>query len=955
MADPFSTVTTPELPALLQTDGSELVAVWRNGRLSKMPQRDLRGTKTFSGPGAPPYDASRLFTMQVSINDRWRNTTTRDEYKLTSLDPVTWDFDGNVGGKDGAKGEPGAGISPKGQFANASDLPSTGQPGDLYVAVADDTAVPPAFLAGDGAMYVAMGGTFGPSNRYRNIGPFRGEQGPPGPGTSVTSVASVAIPANTNVVDLGGGRCAPANPANAAHRGKLLGLVLAPVAQGGTATIQTYGPIENTSGSFVVNDTLFIALNGGLTNVPPTAPTYVWRQVVGKSATVSDIVYAPGEASVIQDAATAIVLPTGGFASKATSAEAVAGAIEGKWIDPAGLQAALSVTGRHFGMAPFGAIGDGIADDTQAVAAAYAAGVYKGAPGKTYLVSALPAITAANAFIDQSGTTFRLKPGALNSDADALARLAGPNILWAAPTFDGNQTARTTAPTGSPLLVSLNNCPGLVCYGLHVLNSPSRGFAADGISGRLTDFRCEGNAGLGAEFNRCGRVLVSQFAFNRNGCGFKKTKANPADTAHDFVGFGVAVRYRSEVHFVNGEARLNGRDGINFNQGSSGSVAGKVIVDSNDDGGITIASDMVGSGIPGDGERCHDIVVGPDVETHNSYCSGVAIYQPGDNIIVRGRHRNNHRNAGALTGSSSYWNGVYVAGSSSHVVIDVDAYDDRPDGLVTAASVSGSDVTLTVSGATFNPTLYPVVATYDQVGAFRGFGKLTNASPSLRATAFEGVDVTQIASGWLVTAAVQHNGVMCDNGVTALVDVRGYGFHYGTTPALQGRSLVSGAYASGQNVIARSRSRGRELLVNPTFDGDLSGVTANVPGGGDAVRETGNNRRSPGSLKLIAGTSDAMADLGLVSGFQSYVNGSHVDVSVLALSPTGGAKLQLFWQVSGATFNTDDVADRSTTWQTLRIGADIPPDATNVIIRLFTPAGRAAWFDEASFTVALID
>lgn len=184
MADLFQTVTTPELPALSQVDGSELVAVWRNGRLTKMPQQALRGTKMFSGASTPPYETSRIASLQISVNDRWRNTTTRDEYKLTSLAPVTWELDGNVGGAPGAKGEPGAGISPKGQFATASDLPSAGLPGDLYVATANDTADPPAFLAGDGAMYVATGGTFGPGNKYRNIGPFRG---PPG----VTTVAGL--------------------------------------------------------------------------------------------------------------------------------------------------------------------------------------------------------------------------------------------------------------------------------------------------------------------------------------------------------------------------------------------------------------------------------------------------------------------------------------------------------------------------------------------------------------------------------------------------------------------------------------------------------------------------------------------------------------------------------------------------------------------------------------------
>jgi len=178
-------------------------------------------------------------------------------------------------------------------------------------------------------------GERGATGRDGAAGP-PGRVGPPGAGTTRTAVAAGPIPARTNVVDVGDGRCAPADPSNANHAGKLLGFVAGFVAPEGTATIVAIGSIQNASGDFSGGDALFIDDGstggpiGGLTN---RAPTSGWTQPLGSATTSSDIIYQPGPWGLLSDG-TPLVLAAGGTAPQASDA-AAAQAVAGQWLDPA--------------------------------------------------------------------------------------------------------------------------------------------------------------------------------------------------------------------------------------------------------------------------------------------------------------------------------------------------------------------------------------------------------------------------------------------------------------------------------------------------------------------------------------------------------------------------------------------------------------------------------------------
>jgi hypothetical protein len=202
----IATVTVDNLPPIGGVTGDEQIAVYRGGKLGKMPQSALRGTRTFSDPTAPPTAPSVLMPLALVLNDRWRNTATGDEWKVTALSPIAWTPDGNVSGPPGASNVQG----------------------------------PP------------------------------GATGPRGPdGKTISRIASVTILDNSAVVGDLAGRCVPADPANLSHRGRLLGVVKAGGAPGATITIQTIGDLDGVTGAFGALAPLFIAADGTLTATPP--------------------------------------------------------------------------------------------------------------------------------------------------------------------------------------------------------------------------------------------------------------------------------------------------------------------------------------------------------------------------------------------------------------------------------------------------------------------------------------------------------------------------------------------------------------------------------------------------------------------------------------------------------------------------------------------------------------
>lgn len=273
------TVTVPELPLVSAPTGDELIAVWDQGRLSRIPQGALRGTRTYSGPSAPPSTPSEIMALSPTpvLSDRWRHTETGDEWKVTSLDPFVWEPDGNVKGADGVSSEPG----------------------------------PPG-------------------------GP--GERGPAGPsGRTLTKLAGQNIPNWCAVILDGADMFRLADPSNPAHRQRVVGVVPEGVLSTFATIAQTAGDVKGPEGGFAANAPLFVGAGGILT---PTPPASGWRQIVATAVSSNQIVVALGEARVVADEGTALIVPSG-FAAPATSDDVAAGQDANKFVTPQALAAPL--------------------------------------------------------------------------------------------------------------------------------------------------------------------------------------------------------------------------------------------------------------------------------------------------------------------------------------------------------------------------------------------------------------------------------------------------------------------------------------------------------------------------------------------------------------------------------------------------------------------------------------
>lgn len=135
-------------------------------------------------------------------------------------------------------------------------------------------------------------------------------------GTAGSATASTQIPASTFVVDNGDGTCSVADPTNANHRGRVLGLVAAATAAGAIATYQAYGQIENVAGTFSAGGSLFIGDGttsrlGSITATVPNLTTSAWLQTVGSATSASSINLLLGEPGLIQNGPVSVQPPTG--------------------------------------------------------------------------------------------------------------------------------------------------------------------------------------------------------------------------------------------------------------------------------------------------------------------------------------------------------------------------------------------------------------------------------------------------------------------------------------------------------------------------------------------------------------------------------------------------------------------------------------------------------------------
>ncbi|MRI57825.1 hypothetical protein D8770_28605, partial [Methylobacterium sp. DB1607] len=107
---------------------------------------------------------------------------------------------------------------------------------------------------------------------------------------------------------------------------------------GESTTVQSVGDLLGSVATFSAGP-LFVGNGGALVSAPPASG---WRQIVATAVSSSQIVVAIGEARVISDEGTALVIPDGGFSSPATAADVMAGQDGRKFVTPAALDPALS-------------------------------------------------------------------------------------------------------------------------------------------------------------------------------------------------------------------------------------------------------------------------------------------------------------------------------------------------------------------------------------------------------------------------------------------------------------------------------------------------------------------------------------------------------------------------------------------------------------------------------------
>ena len=613
----------------------------------------------------------------------------------------------------------------------------------------------------------------------------------------------------------------------------------------------------------------------------------------------------------------------------------------------------------------FGAFGNGTTDDTTAVTNAINyinsnACVLMG-DDLNYLVQygALPSITKANSVL--ANINFTGKPGTTGT----LLAITGNYVTLRDININGNQANLSSGSNGGNLLVINGASSSSLTSYTTLDNVVLQNSTSVGLNIKYATYvncvNCNfsNNASLGIQTYVSSYLNFVNCQVNANGYGFQNTRPYPINTSSsNQVGFGAAIRCTTHhLTFTNCQFNDNGRDGISVGQGSFEAKFTACQALRNGDGGFTANADQTGTGLPGEGLSPFDLWY-DNCEACDNYTSGITAYCSVSGVqVIGGSYYNNHREAGdQATETASFFNGIYTAGGSQDVVIrGARCYDNRNFTSVPSGSTATGSGPYTIAlnnwvVGTMN--YYPKLAFYNPSGVFFGYGQITSettTSVSFNPTSYNGVTPSNLGGGWYVTQRVQHNGVFLDNNCNGSIDAVCSGHMQGPSNvvAYTGFDVVSGGYSNGQNVnLARLIVDATELLLNPTFDSNVTNWTGNYPGGSFAVDTT--IARSPGSAKLVGGSSSvANADASLATNAISYVQGSWVRFSAWVYTSTfNGAFITLFW---GSGYQTTAVSSAGeSVWELLEITAFIPGGSSQILARINVNAGVTAYFDNLS-------
>jgi hypothetical protein len=602
----------------------------------------------------------------------------------------------------------------------------------------------------------------------------------------------------------------------------------------------------------------------------------------------------------------------------------------------------------------YGAIGDGVTDDTNAMNRWAAVVNQSTTPnsiwtqGKTYLCGPITTMTVNDLTLQMNGCTIKVKANSWPSLV-VHVNFTGVRTRIYAGTIDGNQAAFSGAQSGFLLVVGND----FLLVGVTVKNSALVGMQLTNIvEGTATGCHFDSNANAGAVFATCSYLRFIGCTFNFNGYNFQGTYPLNGPGSGSFS---LVLRFRCHhMYFTACESLKGGSDGFNINQGSYAIKLAQCVVWGATDGGFTIAADSTSPGTPGDGESCYDLEY-VDCEAYDNWASGITAFQSCFNVTVEGgRYYNNGRGNGMIATTSALFNGIYIASGSIGVKIDTKAYDDRQYAAI--QSVSGtSPRTLNASAwVTGTSGSYPRVALYNAAQVFQGYGTISSESAGqvlITTTANNGVTLASIAAGWFVTQRVQHNGVMLDNNVQGEVTVDGFGFRDNGS-GFTGWKAVSGFTLAGQNVTTKyPADPNNELLVNPTFDAGVANWTLSQDGTTATMTAyTGANRKSAGAMQLFAGTLGSNADATLITDYLLQTAGVFVEASVwaFAVNPQD-AELRIFIN-TGSSIMSSDVHTGGSKYQLLRVGLFIPATGnTNITFRLRSNGTSTNIFDTVSF------
>lgn len=617
------------------------------------------------------------------------------------------------------------------------------------------------------------------------------------------------------------------------------------------------------------------------------------------------------------------------------------------------------VAGSPINLVDFGCVADGTTDNTAAFNAVVAyvnanPGTVVTGPKGSYVLGITNAITAAGSVFMMDGVTFLSKVDSLTLDNDSMLIVNADNFVLIGATFDGNQ-ANYAAGAGCQLFTLTGS--GHKVHRAKFINSPGRGAILNCSESEFVDCNFDDNANLGHESAQSSYLKFIGCTWNTNGCGFQETRAVPSDTS-SFAAFGHALRYRSHhIEFVDCEANLNGREGFYLGEGCYAIKYIGCLAWANNDGGFTLNQDPLGSGLPGDGESCYDIEY-VDCESYDNWSSGLVATAPMYNVsVIGGRYYNNHRLAGELAGQSAYGNGIYFAAGSQSIYVDgAKCYDERQFREITA--VTGSGTTRTIAATGWIPgtmDYYPKVAFISgSDGSFQGYGKIvaeSAGSVTVETLPYNGVTLSSISTALFITQRVQHTGCAIDNNSQGYVKLDAFGEVKGPQ-VTDGYKVFIGYFTAGQNVIVDNGggSLEPELIVNPTFDTNISNWSIGTPGGGGSSQATVGTGfvKSVGSLQLIAGSSVADADATLIIGYLQALLGSYFKFGAWAWGASrADAQIIIYWTISGITFSST-VTHPGGGWRYLELGGFIPNGATDVVARLRGNIGKTVYFDTVS-------